>query len=116
MSDPYLRQSRPEYATRAANGMTASLLPSADAPTELLIVGPCPQCSDQMAFRHPLFVIKGIEEMTQERAKWMWEEVKRQAGGEREALREITVYCRCEVVHEQGKEGCGAYWKLEAAW
>jgi hypothetical protein len=113
---PFIRQTKPEYAVEAAKEMRATLLPTRDAPIELVVEGPCPECEEEMSYRHPLFIVKDAQGVSQELAAWLWNEALRRSGSAEKALEEFTIYCQCETVHEKDQKGCGAYWKLKGNW
>jgi hypothetical protein len=114
---PFERQTKPEYADKAAKTMSATLRPSRDAPREIVVAGPCPECEEAMYYRHPLFLVKDATgEVTDEQAAYLWREAQRHAGKADNVTQQFTVYCTCETVHQKDENGCGAYWKMKATW
>lgn len=91
-----------------AREQAISLFPSEDAPTEVVIVGPCPRCRHTTRFVDPLDRLRAVTEvadvMTQPRQ------------------RVITVLCHCRSSHadpndpQAAHEGCGAAYKLAVGW
>ena len=101
----------PSYPTKAAATFTVEFVPSDEAPVRIVLGGPCPRCEEQMVQVHPLFIVKGVEEIDEATAVGLWE----LAGTDVPDQWDIPMSCACGEAHAtrpEGAIGCGAYWGL----
>jgi hypothetical protein len=95
---PWRDESRPEYGQLAATSIPYEPIPP-DEPEQLVFEGDCPRCTHRFTYRWPLVVVRSAAPVAPR--------------GE-----QVIVWCRCRSGHPGrpgGRDGCGAFWRVEVA-
>jgi len=104
----------PGYENQAAKTFAGKFVPNPESPVEIYLSGPCPRCTQPMTYRHPIMVISGIGEITEETGRGLWDLLRRR-GEEVPTEWSFTVICHCGAKHPKAPDdapGCGAYWGM----